>query len=313
MHTGTSTPSARRRRTTVTPSRSGIVTSRTTAEGGMRPMASRASTPPAAVATAKPSRRRARSRACRTGASSSTTRTRGSRAVTRRHLSTSLRLLPRRRVHFRRQRVLHLLDGDAQLVRQLGCEPLPTRLHLRLELRAHLVEGRAHVARLHAERLGQLVEEHRRRTGLEAKPEAGPAAGRRAAGRRAAGRRTEPGAAARRTEPGAAALEEAHARVSARRTGKRWGAAHRPTRTNLLERGTELGLVDAELAGQGAEEVWGPHRVERALHLGRVDAERAREPSGERVAPCSVSRPMLRLKLGQGVLDPRERQAELAR
>src|SRR5437763_14925948 len=226
MQTGTSTPSARRRRTTVTPSRSGMVTSRTTAEGGLRPMASRASTPPAAVATAKPSRRRARSRACRTVASSSTTRTRGSRAVTRRHLSASLRLLPRRHLHFGRKGVLHLLDRDAQLVRQLGREPVPARVHLGLQLRAHLPEGDVQVAGLHAERLGEIVEEHRRWTGVEAEPEAGPA---------------RPGDAGRGpggAEPARpAAPEGPQATMSARRAGKRWGAAHRPGRANLVERG----------------------------------------------------------------------------
>ena len=71
-------PPARRRLTTVTPSRSGIVTSRTMTAGGRWATASSASRPPAAVDTAKPSRRSARSRACRTEASSSTTRTSGS-------------------------------------------------------------------------------------------------------------------------------------------------------------------------------------------------------------------------------------------
>src|SRR4051812_11023583 len=78
MHTGTSTPPARRRRTTETPSRSGIVTSRTMTAGGRTATDSSASWPPAAVDTAKPSRRSARSRAARTESSSSTTRTSGS-------------------------------------------------------------------------------------------------------------------------------------------------------------------------------------------------------------------------------------------
>src|SRR4051812_15291877 len=77
MQTGTSSPSARSRRTTEIPSRSGIVTSRTMTAGGRCATATSASWPPAAVDTAKPSRRSARSRAWRTDASSSTTRTRG--------------------------------------------------------------------------------------------------------------------------------------------------------------------------------------------------------------------------------------------
>src|SRR5918993_5854431 len=77
MQTGTSMPPARRRRTTETPSRWGIVTSRTMTAGGRCATASSASRPPAAVDTAKPSRRSARSRADRTDASSSTTRTWG--------------------------------------------------------------------------------------------------------------------------------------------------------------------------------------------------------------------------------------------
>src|SRR4051812_41127925 len=51
MHTGTSSPSARMRLTTETPSRSGIVTSSTTTAGGRSARAVSASRPPAAVDT----------------------------------------------------------------------------------------------------------------------------------------------------------------------------------------------------------------------------------------------------------------------
>src|SRR4051812_40881027 len=138
MQTGTSIPPARSRRTTETPSRSGIVTSRTMTAGGWRATASSASLPPAAVATAKPSRRSARSRACRTEASSSTTRTRGSGVAMRSELL---------------ERGLDLGRVDVQPGGQLRREGVLELPVVRLVARAQLVEGALDLARAQAELL----------------------------------------------------------------------------------------------------------------------------------------------------------------
>src|SRR3954471_2694257 len=147
MQTGTSMPSPRSRRSTLTPSRSGIVTSSTITAGGRRAIAARASRPPAAVSTAKPSRRRARSRACRIVASSSTTRTSGSGAV-------RTKPPPRQGA----QRVLHLGLVHVELLRQRGDEGLALRLEVLLHLGPQLVERRAQLRGRHAELGGEGVE-----------------------------------------------------------------------------------------------------------------------------------------------------------
>src|SRR5207302_7234369 len=118
------------------------------------------------------------------------------------------------------ERVRHLLDRDPELVGQVRRELVAPRLHLRLELQADLLERRRHVRGLHAQRLGEVIREGGRRTDSEA------------AGAEAWAWRT----AARRT----VAVEEPQASVSARRAGKRVGAAHRPGRANLFERGSQL-------------------------------------------------------------------------
>src|SRR4051812_6413611 len=130
MQTGTSMPPARRRRTTVTPSRSGIVTSRTMTAGGRWATASSASRPPAAVATAKPSRRNARSRAARTDASSSTTRTRGSGVAMAPSLGSEVL-----------ERGLDLGLVELEALGQRGGERVAHLLLLRLVAGAQLVEG----------------------------------------------------------------------------------------------------------------------------------------------------------------------------
>src|SRR5436190_8357883 len=140
MQTGTSIPPARSRRTTVTPSRSGIVTSRTMTAGGRRATASSASLPPAAVDTAKPSRRSARSRACRTDASSSTTRTRGSGVAMRSELL---------------ERGLDLRHVEIELGGQLRRELVAQLRELVLMLVLELVKGGLHLGGAQAERLGE--------------------------------------------------------------------------------------------------------------------------------------------------------------
>src|SRR3954470_6262075 len=141
MQTGTSIPPARSRRTTETPSRSGIVTSRTMTAGGWRATAASASFPPAAVDTAKPSRRSARSRACRTEASSSTTRTRGSGVAMRSELL---------------ERGLDLGHVDVELGRELGDERVLDLVVLGLVARAELVERGLDLHGADPELLGEL-------------------------------------------------------------------------------------------------------------------------------------------------------------
>src|SRR5829696_100318 len=143
MQTGTSTPSPRSRRTTLTPSSPGIITSRTMTAGGRWATASSAACPSAAVDTAKPSRRSARSRACLTVASSSTTRTSG-----------SLRTTP----PMMRPVVNDLLDlglGDAELGGELLDELGAPGLVLLLQVVAEVVERGAELGLAHAERLGE--------------------------------------------------------------------------------------------------------------------------------------------------------------
>src|SRR3954449_12988087 len=142
MQTGTSIPSPRSRRTTLTPSRPGIMTSSTITEGGRWATAASASCPSAAVVTAKPSRRSARSRACLTVASSSTTRTSG-----------SLRTTPPM-MRLRADGVLDLRLGDAELGGELGDERVTLGLVLLLERRADLLQRGPQLRRGHAERLG---------------------------------------------------------------------------------------------------------------------------------------------------------------
>src|SRR5215203_5069050 len=145
MHTGTSMPPARSRRTTETPSRSGIVTSRTMTAGGRWATASSASRPPAAVETAKPSRRSARSRACRTDASSSTTRTRGSGVAMQSSLGR--KVLERR---------LHLRLVELEALRERGGERIAHALVLGLVGRMELLEGGLDLVGRDAEGLGEL-------------------------------------------------------------------------------------------------------------------------------------------------------------
>src|SRR5687768_7255028 len=132
MQTGTSMPPARRRRTTETPSRSGIVTSRTMTAGGRCATASSASRPPAAVDTAKPSRRKARSRAVRTDASSSTTRTSGSRSGVAMAPSLGCEVL---------ERGLDLGLVELEALGQQGGERVALLLVLGLVGRAQLLQG----------------------------------------------------------------------------------------------------------------------------------------------------------------------------
>src|SRR3954470_2184872 len=143
MQTGTSMPSPRSRRTTLTPSSPGIITSRTMTEGGRCASAASASCPSAAVDTAKPSSRSARSRACLTVASSSTTRTSGSLRTT----PPMMRLRP--------DGVLDLGLGDAELVGQLGDERVALGRVLLLERGADLLDRRAQPGLAHAQRLGE--------------------------------------------------------------------------------------------------------------------------------------------------------------
>src|SRR3954451_22749592 len=143
MQTGTSIPSPRRRRTTLTPSRPGIITSSTITEGGRWATAASASCPSAAVETAKPSRRNARSRACLTVASSSTTRTSG-----------SLRTTPPM-MRLRADGVLDLRLGDAELARELRDERVALGLLLLLERGPDLLERGAQLRRADPQLLGE--------------------------------------------------------------------------------------------------------------------------------------------------------------
>src|SRR5689334_20390225 len=145
MHTGTSMPPARRRRTTETPSRSGIVTSRTMTAGGRCATASSASRPPAAVDTAKPSRRSARSRADRTDASSSTTRTWGSGVA---------RASPLRRELLERGLDLRLVELEA--LGERGGERVALLRVLGLLALAQLLEGGLDLGLRDAERLREV-------------------------------------------------------------------------------------------------------------------------------------------------------------
>src|SRR3954471_23032996 len=143
MQTGTSMPSPRRRRTTLTPSSPGIITSRTMTEGGRCATAASASCPSAAVDTAKPSRRSARSRACLTVASSSTTRTSG-----------SLRTTPPM-MRLGSDGSLDLRLGEAELGGQPRDERVPLGLVLLLERGADVLQRRAQLGRGDPERLGE--------------------------------------------------------------------------------------------------------------------------------------------------------------
>src|SRR3954471_14611101 len=143
MQTGVSMPSPRSRLTTLTPSSPGIITSSTITAGGRCATAARASRPSAAVDTAKPSRRSARSRACLTVASSSTTRTSGSLRTT----PPMMRLRP--------DGVLDLRLGDAELAGQLGDERVALGLVLLLERGPDLLDRRAQLGFAHAQRLGE--------------------------------------------------------------------------------------------------------------------------------------------------------------
>src|SRR3954454_22645209 len=193
MQTGTSIPSPRRRRTTLTPSSPGIITSRTMTEGGRCATAASASCPSAAVDTAKPSSRSARSRACLTVASSSTTRTSGSLRTT----PPMMRLRP--------DGVLDLRLGDAELARELRDERVALGVLLLLEHGPDRLECGAQLCRADPQLLGE-----RGAGGAEG----GPAV--------VAGTRPRP--------PGPGA------------PGPRSGP-HR------VERGTQLGLGDADLLG----------------------------------------------------------------
>src|SRR4051794_22993374 len=143
MQTGTSMPSPRRRRTTLTPSSPGIITSSTITDGGRCATAASASWPSAAVETAKPSRRSARSRACLTVASSSTTRTSGSLRTTP----------PMMRLHA--DGGLDLRLGDPQLGGQLGDERVALGPVPLLDRGPDLLERGAELGLAHAQRLGE--------------------------------------------------------------------------------------------------------------------------------------------------------------
>src|SRR5215212_1028293 len=247
MQTGTSIPPARRRRTTVTPSRSGIVTSRTMTAGGWRATDSSASLPPAAVATAKPSRRSARSRACRTDASSSTTRTRGSGVPMRSELL---------------ERGLDLGHVDVELRGELGCERVLELLVLGLVALAELVERSLDLAGREAELLreggrevafapivllAELVLER-----LEGGVERGL--------RDADGLRDVllGGATSVERVEGGLDLGGAHAELR-REPGSDVVVALAAIRMDLPERGVELGLRDAERGGEAGQLVLPPH------------------------------------------------------
>src|SRR3954454_17193750 len=246
MHTGTSTPSPRSRRSTLTPSRSGIVTSRTMTAGGWRATASSASCPPAAVSTAKPSSRRARSRACRIVASSSTTRTSGSGVAVARSEP---------RPGEGAQRVLHLRLVEVELVGQGGRERVAARLELLLGVRAQLVERGAELGGRHAE-LGRERVERRAAVALAAVRTQG-------AQRVAQLRRADAELLGEGVEARAVAL-----------------VAH------LLERRVDLRLVKSERLGEvGAElGVFGLEVAESRLDLGDGNVERVGELGGHLVA-----------------------------
>src|SRR3954447_17086133 len=239
MQTGTSTPSPRSRRRTLTPSRSGIVTSRTITAGGRRATASSASRPPAAVSTAKPSSRRARSRASRIVASSSTTRTSGSGVP-------ATRSEPRPGEGA--ERVLHLGPVEVELGRERGDERVVARLELLLGVRAQRVERLAQLGGGHAE-LG--------RERVERRPAVTIAAVRAQRAQRVA------------------QLGGADAEL----LGERSEVGALPLVAQLGERGIDLRLVDAERLGEvGAElGVLGLHGAHRGLDLVDGDVERVRE------------------------------------
>src|SRR3954453_4275966 len=136
-------PSPRRRRTTLTPSSPGIITSRTMTEGGRCATAASASCPSGPGAAAKPWSRRARSRACLTVASSSTTRTSGSLRTT----PPMMRLRP--------DGGLDLRLRHAELGGELGDERVALGLLLLLEREADLLHGGLQLRRGDAERLGE--------------------------------------------------------------------------------------------------------------------------------------------------------------
>src|SRR4051794_21427206 len=143
MQTGGSIPSLRRRLTTLTPSSRGIVTSRTITAGGFCATAASASTPSAAVATAKPSRRSARSRACRTVASSSTTRTSGSLRTTPPMMAEGV------------DDSVDLGLRDAQLLGEIGREAVDCLVALGLEVIADALQGGLELGLADAEVLGE--------------------------------------------------------------------------------------------------------------------------------------------------------------
>src|SRR4051794_8192387 len=246
MQTGTSMPSPRRRRSTLTPSRSGIVTSSTITAGGRRATASSASRPPAAVSTAKPSSRRARSRACRIVASSSTTRTSGSGVAVARSEP---------RPAEGAQRVLHLGLVEVELLRQRGDEGVAAGLELLHGVRAQRLERVAQLGRGHAELGGQRVE-----------------------------RRATVALAAVRAQ-GAQRVAQLR-RADAELLGEGVEARAVALGAHLLERRVDLRLVKSERLGEvGAElGVLGLEVAEGRLDLGDGNVERVGELGGHLVA-----------------------------
>src|SRR5215207_7823713 len=299
MQTGTSRPSARTRFTTWMPSRSGIVTSRTTTAGPDALICSSASRPPAAVETAKPSRRSARSRACRTEASSSTTRTSGSA------LRASTPPMMRRPD---RERVLDLLDVDLQTIRQRLREPVAPLLVLRLVLLAELVERRLQLGLVDAQLLGE-------RGGVR------PAAAARATRAATAGatRTARVHLVERRLQ-----LVLGHAELLRQRRqelvtiGAGTGAL---VRAGLLQGRANLGSAHAELLGQCRRDVahviarapraLRPQLVERRLDLRLIDAQLAGQAGRKPVARVTGRRLLVLPDVLERRLEVRGGNAEL--
>src|SRR3954454_1225848 len=146
MQTGVSIPSLRRRLTTLTASSRGIVTSRTITAGGFCATAASASTPSAAVATAKPSRRSARSRACRTVASSSTTRTSGSLRTTPPMMAEGV------------DDIVDLRLRDAELLGEIGREAVDRLVALGLQVVPDALQRGLELGLAHPEVLGERAE-----------------------------------------------------------------------------------------------------------------------------------------------------------
>src|SRR4051812_38583222 len=271
MQTGVSMPSLRRRLTTLTPSRRGIVTSRTITAGGFWATAASASMPSAAVATAKPSRRNARSRACRTVASSSTTRTRGSLRTTPTMMAEGV------------DDGVDLRLRDAELLGEIGRETVDRLVALGLQVVPDALQRGLELGPAHAEVLGERAELLVTRA---AAVEAGLAGSR---------TRTRPQALQRVAE-----LRLGHADLGGERAEV--GRAGRAGLVLGVERRADLRLCGAELG----RELLGEHvahvaatavalelapalavagaLVERALDLGLGDAELLGERVRERVA-----------------------------